>query len=90
MLAGEDNRRPAHHALQLREGDDRSRKGDGADSGAGSLIAATQRLLGNASERQALRMAARQEAERWGWAGATEQLRGYYRKVLQRELSPAA
>ena len=34
MLAGEDNRRPAHHALQLRKGDDRSRKGDGADSGA--------------------------------------------------------
>ena len=64
---------------------------DGADSGAASLIAATQRLLGNDLERQALRNAARSEAERWGWAGATEQLRGYYRQVLkQPQLNAAA
>ncbi|MFM2205234.1 MAG: hypothetical protein RLZZ560_629, partial [Cyanobacteriota bacterium] len=25
------------------------------------------------------------EAERWGWAGATEQLRRYYRGVLSAE-----
>ena len=58
---------------------------DGADGGAASLIQATRRLLGNDLERQALRNAARDEAERWGWAGATEQLRGYYRGVLQQQ-----
>jgi hypothetical protein len=46
--------------------------------------------LGNDLERQALRKAARSEAERWGWAGATEQLRGYYRDVLRSELKAAA
>ena len=55
-----------------------------------SLIQATQRLLGNDLERQALRSAARSEAERWGWAGATEQLRGYYRDVLSQETLEAA
>jgi glycosyltransferase involved in cell wall biosynthesis len=63
---------------------------DGADAGAGSLIEATGKLLGNDLERQALRNAARSEAERWGWAGATEQLRGYYRQVLSADLSSAA
>ncbi|MEB3331411.1 MAG: glycosyltransferase family 1 protein [Synechococcaceae cyanobacterium] len=53
---------------------------DPADEG--SLSDAVTRLLGDNSQRQALRQAARQEAERWGWAGATDQLRGYYRKVL--------
>jgi glycosyltransferase involved in cell wall biosynthesis len=64
---------------------------DGDDGGATSLIQATRRLLGNDLERQSLRKAAREEAERWGWAGATEQLRGYYRKVLnQNQLNAAA
>jgi glycosyltransferase involved in cell wall biosynthesis len=54
---------------------------DGVDDGAASLIAATTRLLGNAEQRQALRLEARLEAERWGWAAATEQLRSYYRKL---------
>ena len=63
---------------------------DGTDGGAASLIQATQRLLGNELERQGLRSAARAEAERWGWAGATEQLRGYYRQVLSRALTAAA
>ena len=63
---------------------------DGADAGAGSLIEATGKLLGNDLERQALRNAARSEAERWGWAGATEQLRSYYRQVLSSDLSSAA
>ena len=62
----------------------------GADGGAASLIEATRRLLGNDLERQALRSAARTEAERWGWAGATEQLRTYYRQLLnQLSLSAA-
>ena len=55
---------------------------DGADGGAVSLSAATQRLLGDPGQREQLRRNAREEAERWGWAGATEQLRGYYRQVL--------
>jgi glycosyltransferase involved in cell wall biosynthesis len=56
-----------------------------------SLTTAVHRLLGDPAQRSALRLAARQEAERWGWAGATEQLRGYYRQVLaQRTLELAA
>ena len=55
---------------------------DGADGGAGSLTAATRRLLEDRTRLQELRGAARREAERWGWGGATEQLRGYYRQVL--------
>ncbi len=62
---------------------------DGPDGGAGSLAAATDRLLGDASQREQLRRNARQEAERWGWAGATEQLRGYYRQVLSGQPAPA-
>jgi glycosyltransferase involved in cell wall biosynthesis len=58
---------------------------EGPDGGAGSLTAATLRLLGDPEQRQQLRRNARQEAERWGWAGATEQLRRYYRGVLSAE-----
>jgi glycosyltransferase involved in cell wall biosynthesis len=57
---------------------------EGADGGAASLTAAVQRLLGDATERQALRLAARREAERWDWHGATQQLRRYYQRVLER------
>jgi glycosyltransferase involved in cell wall biosynthesis len=56
---------------------------DGPDGGAASLTAATRRLLGDRDQREQLRRHARREAERWGWAGATQQLRGYYRQVLQ-------
>jgi glycosyltransferase involved in cell wall biosynthesis len=56
---------------------------DGTDGGALSLTAAVQRLLGNNQERQALREAARREAERWGWAGATAQLRRFYAGLLK-------
>jgi glycosyltransferase involved in cell wall biosynthesis len=62
---------------------------DGVDGGAGSLTAAALRLLGDPSQREQLRCNARQEAERWGWAGATEQLRGYYRQVLSSSKKPA-
>ena len=56
-----------------------------------SLIAAVQRLLGDQASRSQLRQSARLEAERWGWAGATAQLRGYYRQVLeQRPMALAA
>ncbi|MEY3462536.1 MAG: hypothetical protein RLZZ468_314 [Cyanobacteriota bacterium] len=63
---------------------------EGADGGAASLTAAVQRLLGDASERQALREAARHEAERWDWHGATQQLRHYYRQVLEQPALPLA
>jgi glycosyltransferase involved in cell wall biosynthesis len=53
-----------------------------------SLTTAVQRLLGESQTRSCLRQAARQEAERWGWAGATDQLRGYYRKVLNQARVP--
>jgi glycosyltransferase involved in cell wall biosynthesis len=49
-----------------------------------SLVSAVQALLGDPDDRQQLRQAARSEAERWGWAGATDQLRRYYRQVLSR------
>lgn len=45
-------------------------------------IVATQRLLANRHEREAMRHNARQEAERWGWAAATSQLQRYYEQVL--------
>ena len=48
-----------------------------------SLVTAVQRLLGDGATRAKLRQAARLEAERWGWAGATAQLRAYYRQVLE-------
>jgi glycosyltransferase involved in cell wall biosynthesis len=44
-------------------------------------IEATQRLLANPLERDNIRRAARQEAERWGWSAATRQLRDYYQQV---------
>jgi glycosyltransferase involved in cell wall biosynthesis len=56
---------------------------DGPDGGAASLTEATRRLLGDRDQREQLRRHARREAERWSWAGATQQLRGYYRQVLQ-------
>jgi hypothetical protein len=45
-------------------------------------IAATQRLLSQAEERETLRRNARAEAERWSWSAATQQLTQYYQGVL--------
>ncbi|OLP15601.1 glycosyl transferase [Leptolyngbya sp. 'hensonii'] len=53
-------------------------------------IAATQRLLSQQEERETLRQNARLEAERWGWAAATRQLRNYYGAVLARQSMPSA
>jgi glycosyltransferase involved in cell wall biosynthesis len=55
---------------------------DGEDGGAASLTAAVLRLLGDQEQRQILSFHARREAEAWGWAGATAQLRRYYRDLL--------
>lgn len=49
-------------------------------------IAATKSLLEATQIREQLRHNARQEAEQWGWAAATQQLRNYYRHVLNAEL----
>ena len=63
---------------------------DSENKGATSLINATKRLLGNEVERQAMRKSARLEAERWGWSGATNQLRSYYKEVLNKKHSNLA
>ncbi len=55
-----------------------------------SLTAATERLLASTEQRQALRLAARSEAERWGWAGATQQLRRFYSEVVRPPLQLVA
>ncbi len=56
----------------------------------GGAIAATQRLLSHAAERETLRQNARIEAERWGWAAATRQLQGFYQAVLEERSLPNA
>ena len=52
-------------------------------------ITATQRLFANPQEREILRQNARLEAERWGWAAATQQLRSYYQGILSRYSLPS-
>ncbi|MGL4501605.1 MAG: glycosyltransferase family 4 protein [Planktothrix sp.] len=52
-------------------------------------ITATQRLFANPQERETLRQNARLEAERWGWAAATQQLRSYYQEILSRYSLPS-
>ncbi|MBW4516468.1 MAG: glycosyltransferase family 1 protein [Timaviella obliquedivisa GSE-PSE-MK23-08B] len=56
----------------------------------GGAIAATQRLLSHADERETLRQNARMEAEQWGWAAATRQLQGFYQAVLDERSMPTA
>ncbi|MEO1147454.1 MAG: glycosyltransferase family 1 protein [Cyanobacteria bacterium J06638_22] len=62
---------------------------DPADDDAGA-IAATQRLLANPEERDTLRQNARLEAEKWGWAAATQQLQNFYQDVLNPAMLTAA
>ncbi|HIK32206.1 MAG TPA: glycosyltransferase family 1 protein [Oscillatoriales cyanobacterium M59_W2019_021] len=52
-------------------------------------IRATEQLLDRRQEREILRQNARQEAERWGWAAATEQLRQYYQTILANSVMPS-
>ncbi len=53
-----------------------------------SLTTAVTRLLGDPAAHRQLRLAARDEAERWGWPSATAQLQRYYRQVLDQTLLP--
>lgn len=52
-------------------------------------IRATQQLLEHSQAREVMRQNARQEAERWGWVAATEQLRQYYQVVLANPALPS-
>lgn len=53
-------------------------------------IIATKRLLAAKEEREKLRKNARLEAEKWGWAASTNQLRKYYQTVLNQSSFPLA
>lgn len=52
-------------------------------------ITATQRLFFNPQEGETLRQNARLEAERWGWAAATQQLQHHYQEILYRYSFPS-
>ncbi len=54
---------------------------------ADGLLMATRRLLEQRKHHDQMRIAARQEAERWGWGAATAQLRRYYGQVLETALA---
>ncbi|MEL6578495.1 MAG: glycosyltransferase [Cyanobacteria bacterium J06621_12] len=53
-------------------------------------ITATKSLLEATQAREELRLNARNEAEQWGWAAATQQLQNYYRSVLEAEYGVSA
>lgn len=53
-------------------------------------ITATKSLLEATAAREELRLNARQEAEQWGWAAATQQLQMYYRSVVEAEYGVTA
>ncbi|MEO1670833.1 MAG: glycosyltransferase [Cyanobacteria bacterium J06631_2] len=53
-------------------------------------ITATKSLLEATQAREELRLNARNEAEQWGWAAATQQLQKYYRSVLEAEYGVSA
>ena len=53
-------------------------------------VTATKKLLEAKTAREQLRVNARQEAERWGWAAATKHLQSYYRSVVQPEILSSA
>ncbi len=63
---------------------------DGENEGSISLIKATKNILGNELERQSMRNSARLEAEKWGWANATEELKKFYREILDKNSTSVA
>ncbi len=54
---------------------------------ADGLLIATHRLLEQRKHHGQMRIAARREAERWGWGAASAQLRRYYGQVLETALA---
>ncbi len=63
---------------------------DCENNGTESLIKATQKLLGDKTDRQKMRNAAREEAERWGWPSATNQLKEFYKVILEKQTKDIA
>jgi len=57
---------------------------DQEDNGEKSLIAATKKILGDTSQKEKMRIAARTEAEKWDWNQATLQLKNFYTKTLNK------
>ena len=55
---------------------------EGNDEGKSSLIQATKKILNNNITKENMRIAAREEAERWNWHQATLQLKKYYEETL--------
>ncbi len=53
-------------------------------------IAATKSLLASSNAKQKMRLNARAEAERWGWAAATRQLQSYYQGVVNADILSSA
>ncbi|MBD2257668.1 glycosyltransferase family 1 protein [Pseudanabaena sp. FACHB-2040] len=53
-------------------------------------IKATQKLLEVKAEREQMRLNARAEAEKWGWAAATRQLQQFYKAILDQSSLPMA
>ena len=53
-------------------------------------IAATLNLFADPAASQRLRENARQEAEKWGWVAATQQLRRYYQSIISQQDLPMA
>ena len=49
-------------------------------------IFATKYLLDSATETEQLKRNARKEAEKWGWPMATDQLRSYYKTLINPKL----
>jgi len=55
---------------------------EGEDEGKSSLIEATEKILNNNKKKENMRIAAREEAEKWNWNQATLQLKKYYEETL--------
>ena len=56
---------------------------DEKDNGEKSLIEATKKILVDKDRKEAMRKAARKEAEQWDWNQATLQLQEYYSATLK-------
>ncbi|HEX2681365.1 MAG TPA: glycosyltransferase, partial [Candidatus Dormibacteraeota bacterium] len=56
-----------------------------APGDAAAAAAAVRVVLEDAMVRELIRVAGRREAERWTWAAATEDLRGWYRRAIEME-----
>ncbi len=55
---------------------------DEKDKGEKSLIEATKKILRDSDKKEKMRVAAREEAERWDWNEATLQLKNFYKQTL--------